>query len=191
MVNEERTTTISRKELQRRATQIKLLITDCDGVLTDGGIYYSAKGEELRRFSVRDGMAIAMLKSIGMKVALISGERSETIKRRAQKLNIGLLFLGITSKLHCVEKLLKDNKILISSTMYVGDDINDFQAMEKISHAGLTACPLLSTASVIQVSHYHSLINGGSGALRDVVDWLLQLRGMVITHYPFSSQGKE
>src|ERR1700760_5001552 len=93
-------------EINVRARRIKLLVTDVDGVLTDAGVYYSARGEEMKRFSIRDGMGVERLRNAGIATAFITGETSESVARRAEKLKLPALFLGVKDKAKELEKVL-------------------------------------------------------------------------------------
>src|SRR5262249_38654958 len=108
-------------ELNRRARQVRLLLTDCDGVLTDTGVYYSERGEELKRFSIRDGMGVELLRNAGIETGIISGEKSPSLVRRAEKLRISQLYLNTTNKLACLETILRETQLLRGNIAWIGD----------------------------------------------------------------------
>src|SRR6185503_6684995 len=115
----------------RLLKKIRALILDVDGVLTDGGMYYGPGGEGLKRFNVKDGMGLRLVIEAGIAVALISGENSEILRRRAEKLKIADIFVGIEDKLQTMESFLASKKIGPDEAAYVGDDLNDLPAMKK------------------------------------------------------------
>ncbi len=109
------------EELRRRAARIALVVTDSDGVLTDGGVYYSARGEEMKRFSIRDGMGFERLRDAGLSVAIMTGETSESVARRAEKLQARAL-LGVKDKAAHLPRLLASLSLTAGAVAYLGDD---------------------------------------------------------------------
>jgi 3-deoxy-D-manno-octulosonate 8-phosphate phosphatase (KDO 8-P phosphatase) len=159
------------ESLQRKAAGIKLLVTDCDGVLTDTGVYYGEDGEELKRFSIRDGMGVERLrKYAGVEVAIVTGEGSPSVVKRAEKLNITLLFLSIKDKPAVLRELCELRGILESELAFIGDDTNDVSAMERV---GLACCPSDATMFAKGVSDYVCTTPGGQGALREVAELII------------------
>ena len=152
-------------------SKIKLLAIDVDGVLTDGGMYYSHSGEELKKFNTRDGMGIAMLQKKGLVVALITGEKSKIVMRRAKKLRIKEVYLGIEDKLEIVKKLCKKYKVSESEVAYIGDDVNDICIMKEV---GLSIAVADATESVKTCADYITKARGGNGAVREVCDLILK-----------------
>lgn len=152
-------------------SKIKLLAIDVDGVLTDGGMYYSHSGEELKKFNTRDGMGIAMLQKKGIVVALITGEKSKIVMRRAKKLRIKEVYLGIEDKLEIVKKLCKKYKVSESEVAYIGDDVNDICIMKEV---GLSIAVADATESVKTCADYITKARGGNGAVREVCDLILK-----------------
>ena len=113
-------------DIALRARQVKLVITDCDGVLTDGGVYYSARGEELKRFNIRDGMGVERLwKLAGIETGIITGENSPSVARRAKKLGIIECHLGAKDKAAKVGAILESRNLSAREVAYLGDDVND------------------------------------------------------------------
>lgn len=164
-------------QLRRRSKNIKLVLTDVDGVLTDTGIYYSAKGEELYRFSRRDGMGVDILRKAGIETAIITSEDSQIVRRRAEKLLVQHLFLGIKDKLAHLPEIMKSSGLTVAELAYIGDDVNDLGIMQQIYTSGLTGAPNDALPVIVKSSHHHSKIDGGYGAFRDFAEWILQLRG--------------
>jgi YrbI family 3-deoxy-D-manno-octulosonate 8-phosphate phosphatase len=165
---------INLEALRNKAEKIKVVFTDNDGVLTDTGVYYSEMGEELKRFSIRDGMGVERLRKIeGIETGIISGEISASLKKRAEKLNITVLYLGIKDKKTCLEEVLTKMNLTWEETGYIGDDYND---LELIEACGLTACPADAMPHVKTKVDYISSVNGGHGAFRDFAELIIMIK---------------
>ena len=164
-------------ELQLRAQQIKLLLTDCDGVLTDTGVYYSDAGELMKRFSIRDGMGVALLRNAGIETGIVSNETSESIRRRAEKLRISQLHLGISDKVQRIRYIAELSGLALGQIAYIGDDVNDFELMVLLRDFSLVAAPADAMTSIRRTAHYLCKNDGGHGAFREFADWILELRG--------------
>jgi 3-deoxy-D-manno-octulosonate 8-phosphate phosphatase (KDO 8-P phosphatase) len=164
------------EELAKRAEKIKLVISDNDGVFTDNGVYYSERGEEMKRYSIRDGMGVERLRNIGIDTAIMTGELSPSIKRRAEKLGITRLYLGVKEKLSLLEAVVAETGLQKHELAYIGDDVNDVGIMNEIASAGLTGCPGDATVFVEPYIHYRAHADGGYGAFRDFAEWLIMLR---------------
>ena len=122
----------------RRASMIRLVLTDNDGVLTDTGVYYNENGEAFKRFSIRDGMGVELLKREGIETAIITSEVSPSVTRRSEKLNMRWLFLGIKDKESYLADILKETGLSVSQLAYVGDDVNDLGIIRRIG--AFTSC---------------------------------------------------
>ncbi len=168
---------LARQELTRRAKRIKLVLTDCDGVLTDAGVYYSDKGEMLKRFSIRDGMGVKLLRKAGIDVAIITGEYSENVKKRGEKLKITHMYLGFDDKALHLPAVLQETGCTMDQLAYIGDDVNDLDCINTIGESGLTGAPADAVPSVQAAVHYHCGTKGGAGAFREFADWILLIRG--------------
>ena len=164
-------------EAKRRARRTKLVLTDSDGVLTDNGVYYGEQGEVLKRFSIRDGMGVERLRNAGIATGIITGEKSPSVRARAEKLRIELLYLGVKDKGAALEQALRDAGVELAQTAYIGDDVNDAAALEAVGKSGLTAAPLDGMPEVVRKVHYRCRAPGGYGAFRDFAEWILNLRG--------------
>lgn len=164
-----------RKEvLFRKAKKIKLVLTDCDGVLTDTGVYYSKDGEALKRFSIRDGMGVERLRLIaGVETGIITGENSEIVKRRAEKLQIDKVYLGVKDKAAAFKEILSVNKLNAGEIAFIGDDTND---LEIIKLAGFTACPADATKFVKKEADLILESRGGNGAFRDLAELIIEAK---------------
>lgn len=162
---------LSKNQLLKRAAKIKLLLTDVDGVLTDTGVYYSTKGEEMKRFSIRDGMGIERLrKLIGVETGIVTRENSEIVKSRAHKLKIEELHLGVIEKEKTLEEILSRKNLLAEEVAYIGDDTNDLEIMMRV---GLSACPNDATYFAKNVSDIIVDSKGGFGAVRDLAEIII------------------
>lgn len=168
--------TLAADEQRRRASRLKLVLTDCDGVLTDAGVYYSAEGEALKRFNLRDGMGVELLRRDGVETGIITRENSAIVARRAEKLRLQHLYLGIQDKRSHLEEILKRSDTTPDQLGYIGDDVNDLEIIQAIAPFGLTACPADALSAVAAEVHYHCAAPGGHGAFRDFAEWILALR---------------
>lgn len=154
-------------------TTIKWLFTDVDGVLTDGGVYYSASGENLKKFNLRDGMGAERLRKLTpIQIGIITGEDSDIVLRRAEKLKIDIVFLGIKNKLETLHNFCVERQISISEIAYIGDDMNDYDVMQKVTQ---TACPADSADEIKEIAGYVCKRNGGHGAFREFCEYLIKL----------------
>lgn len=151
---------------------IKLFMSDVDGVLTDAGMYYSEKGDELKKFCTYDGMGFKLLQERGVKVGIITMEDRELNRARARKLKLDYDFHGQTNKLETIDKLRREMGISFDEVAYIGDDINDFDLLSKV---GLAACPANSVRKIKDIPGIiHLDKKGGEGAVREFVELILQ-----------------
>ncbi len=163
--------------IKQKASKIKLLLTDVDGVLTDNGVYYSAQGEELKRFSFRDGMGVERLRKVaGIETGIITRENSLSVLRRAEKLKISELHMGAMEKELLLEGIAQRRNISLEEIAFIGDDINDRIIMEKV---GLCACPADAMNFVKEIADYKCLTNGGHGAFRECAEFIISTKNNV------------
>lgn len=153
---------------------IKLIVLDVDGTLTDGKIYYDSCGNEMKAFNVKDGMAISQAIKNGIDVVIITGRKSKIIDRRANELGIKHVYQGVNSKIEVLEFVLDKLKITLNETIYIGDDINDYKVMTKV---GYTGCPRDAAKEIKSISNIVSLKNGGDGAVREIIEEVLTNQG--------------
>jgi 3-deoxy-D-manno-octulosonate 8-phosphate phosphatase (KDO 8-P phosphatase) len=163
-------------ELRGRAARIALVLCDNDGVLTDGRVWVSERGEEMVSYSRRDGMGVERLRQRGVATAIITRERSAIVRRRAEKLELPHLWLGVRDKRAHLARVLNETDLRADQLAYVGDDINDLGMIEAIGATGLTAAPADAVPAVKRAVHYVCDAAGGRGAFREVAEWLLRLR---------------
>ena len=155
-------------------SRIRLLICDVDGVLTDAGMYYSDHGDELKKFNTRDGKGIELVRQAGIHVMFLTSENIELVRRRAEKLGIEHLFMGIKNKKAFLEQFFADHPFYdFSTTAYIGDDIND---LECIQSAALSAVPADGHERVLSAAAYVCRRNGGHGCVREFCDLILSGR---------------
>src|ERR1700744_5783182 len=125
--------------LNEKLSRIKLLLTDCDGVLTDGGVYYGETGEEFKKFDIRDGMGVERMRNFaGVETGIITGELSPSVIKRAEKLKITELHLGVKDKPAVFKEILSRSNLQAEEVAYIGDDTNDVEVMKL---AGIGVCP--------------------------------------------------
>lgn len=151
--------------------EIKMFLTDCDGCLTDGGMYYSEKGDELKKFNALDGMGFQLLKKNGIITGIITGEQIELNRRRCRKLHMDIMKSGVTDKLAAVNQLALEYKIDMHNIAYVGDDIND---IEVIRHVGFGCSVANGISEIKKAAKYVTTREGGHGAVREVIDLVLE-----------------
>ncbi|MBQ3008519.1 MAG: acylneuraminate cytidylyltransferase [Oscillospiraceae bacterium] len=144
---------------------VKMMITDCDGCLTDGGMYYSENGDELKKFNTRDGMAFGIRRKKGIICGIVTGEDRELNKRRAAKLKLDFIKNGISDKLTVVKELAKEYNISLDEIAYVGDDINDIDVIKAV---GYSFCPADAFRTVKKHAHVLTA-KGGEGVIREVI----------------------
>jgi N-acylneuraminate cytidylyltransferase len=149
---------------------IKILFTDVDGTLTDGGMYYSTSGEELKRYNTRDGFAFSLLRSRGILTVIITSENISVNEKRGLKVKADYVFQGVSKKLQLVQDLLMQLGISSEHAAYIGDDLNDLDCIRGLL---LTACPQDSHQSVKDAASYICQKKGGEGAVREFVEWLI------------------
>jgi YrbI family 3-deoxy-D-manno-octulosonate 8-phosphate phosphatase len=162
-----------RKVLRTKIEKIKLVITDVDGVLTDGGMYYTKQGDIMKRFHTRDGMGVTLLRNIGISTIIITGEQTQMVKMWSKKMKIKQLFDGIKNKELILNKICKNNNLNPDQIAYIGDDINDFNILKKV---GLAVIPNDGNNSIKKICHYTCSTNGGYGAYRELADLILEVK---------------
>lgn len=158
---------------------IKLFLSDVDGCMTDGGLYYSANGDELKRFCVYDGMGMLMLKKAGIPCGILTSETTEMVAKRAQKLHLDYLYMGVgrqviegkLSKKEACEKICKELGITLDEVCFVGDDINDKDLLEAV---GTPVCPQNARPEIKAIPNMLVLEHkGGDGAIREICEMIL------------------
>ena len=156
-------------EIKKRSRKIKLIISDVDGVLTDGGMYYGEKGEVMKKFNTRDGMGVEIIKN-KIKVIFMTRENSKIVLRRAKKLRIDDAYIGIQKKEDLLPDICKKYGISKSEIAYIGDDINDHGIMKEV---GFSIAPRDGHEKIKRISNYICKLNGGEGVFREVAELIL------------------
>src|ERR1051325_7275835 len=157
-----------------RAANIKLIVSDVDGVWTDGRIIYAGERNELKEFHVRDGLAVKLAQKVGITVALITSRRSAALERRARELGITELHQGAASKLAETERVAAKLGVTLGEVLYAGDDLPDLAPMSRVA---LSAAPADAAPEVLQLATWKLTTPGGRGAFRELVERLLRERG--------------
>ena len=168
---ETRNSKLETGELVRRAKRVRLLLMDCDGVLTDGRIWLTADGDEQKTFHVRDGQGIVLLHRGGFQTGIISGRASAATERRARELGMNFLRQGITEKVLVLDEVLREAGVSPDECGYIGDDIGDVEIMRRV---GLAVAVADAADAATQVAHLVTTAAGGKGAVREVCEMILQ-----------------
>lgn len=161
-------------EIATRARRIKLLVLDVDGVLTDGKLYFSNNGDELKAFCTLDGHGIKLLQKSGVTVAIITGRKSELVAKRARDLGIQYLIQGREDKWDALQEILADNPVSTEEIAFMGDDWPDLTVMCRV---GLALTVTNAHTSIIERAHWQSRFRGGEGAVREACDLIMQAQG--------------
>lgn len=154
---------------------LRYLVIDVDGTMTDGGIYYDEHGNELKKFCTRDAAGFFVAHLFGIKTVVLTGRECAAVKRRMKELKVNYLFENARDKRSFLEAFMKEHSVSKEELGYIGDDLNDLSAMKM---AGFIGCPADSCAEVMKIADYVSCKNGGYGAVRDIVEHLLRECGM-------------
>lgn len=152
-----------------------MLLFDVDGVMTDGGLILGSNGLEFKKFSAQDGMGITLAKKAGMLVGIITGRQSPAVSQRAQELAIDEVFQGSDNKINAFTQILQKYDIMGEEVAYIGDDLGDLAVMSRV---GLAIAVANGVAEVKEGAHYVTKRPGGAGAIREVVDLILELKGI-------------
>ncbi len=163
-----------RGEAERRAARVRLVIFDVDGVLTDGGLLFDAKGRELKMFSARDGHGIKMLQASGVGVAVLSGRRSEAVRRRMKGLGVRHVQQGLKTKLPAYEALREALRLAPEEIAYAGDDVIDVPVMRRV---GLAIAVQDAHPLVKEQAHLVTALPGGRGAGREACEFIMAAQG--------------
>jgi len=163
---------MKRYETKFDVSNIKMILTDSDGCLTDAGMYYSENGDELKKFSAKDGLALGIFMKNGIITGIITGETRELIRRRAEKMDINELYMGIKDKMVVIKELANKYNLDLSQIAYIGDDLND---LECIKECGFSACPADASKVIRENVDYVCKRNGGEGVIRELLDEIFKL----------------
>ena len=158
--------------------KIKLVLTDIDGVWTDGGMYYDQTGNELKKFNTSDSAGVVFLRLLEIPMGIITGENTQIVQRRANKLKISHLYMGVMNKLEVAKRLCAEMNISLQEVAYIGDDLNDAVLLDAVGFSAVTA------NAPVYMDKYARLRlskSGGNGAFREFVEILLQNENLLDT----------
>lgn len=162
--------------MTEKLSEIRCLILDVDGTMTDGGVYLDSEGTEMKKFSIRDGAGILLLREAGVLPVILTGRESLCVTRRARELGITQVFQGVGNKKEFLEEFLKEQRISRQETAYLGDDLNDLAAM---SLAAVSACPSDAASGVLTRCSLVLKARGGEGAVRELAEQILLAKGVL------------
>lgn len=152
---------------------IKLIITDVDGVLTDGALYYSRDNLELKRFNIKDGMGAILLRDAGIKCGIITTDKPDFVKIRAERMKLDFYFTEVWDKAGKLESICEEYNITKNEIAFIGDDVNDIGIIKAV---GFSAAPSDAVPKIIELVDYVCSRKGGEGCFREVVDMILESR---------------
>ena len=162
-----------KKELYKKFKEIKLVLTDVDGVLTDGGMYYTTEGDIMKKFHARDGMGVTLLRKHNIPTILITKEKTKMVKQWAAKMKVEKLYDGIIKKNMILDKVCNAFNLKSDEIAYIGDDVNDVPLLKAVC---LAVTPNDGTKEAKSVSHYICNLKGGEGAFREFADLIISTR---------------
>jgi 3-deoxy-D-manno-octulosonate 8-phosphate phosphatase (KDO 8-P phosphatase) len=160
--------------IERRASRIKLVLMDCDGVLTDGRLWLTEDGGEQKSFNTHDGLGLALLHRAGLSSGIISGRSSRAVERRAQELGIEYVRQGDANKIEAFQGILKQAGVNENEVAFIGDDLPDIPVM-RLSELAVAVAD--ATEETRLAAHYVTVANGGHGAVREVIEMILKAQG--------------
>lgn len=155
--------------------QVKYIVLDVDGTMTDGSVYYDSLGNEFKRFNIKDGLIIKSASEIGMTFVVLTGRKSVIVEKRMNELDVSYVFQGITDKKVFLQKFFSDINIPLEHVAYIGDDLNDMAAMDI---CGFVACPQDAATEIKEIADYIAKNCGGQGAVREIVEYILKEQNM-------------
>ena len=160
-------------KLNQKCKKIKLVVTDVDGVLTDGNMYYSEKGEIMKKFNAKDGMGVELLLQNNIKTILLTRENSKIVKKRGLKIKAASTITGIQNKESYLKKICRKFRVLPKEIAYIGDDVNDIEISKLV---GLSAAPSDGITVLQKIVDYVCKNKGGNGAFREFADLIIVSR---------------
>ncbi|MEX0764809.1 MAG: HAD-IIIA family hydrolase [Nitrosopumilaceae archaeon] len=156
--------------LYTKCKNIKIVITDVDGVLTDGGMYYTDEGDTMKKFHVRDGMGVTLLRRQNIPTIIVTKEKTRIVKQWANSMKIATLYDGVVKKESMLEKICAKFNVKPNQIAYIGDDVNDLELLKKV---GLSAVPNDAISESKKICHYVCNTKAGQGAFRELADLIL------------------
>lgn len=165
----------SESEITRRADLVRMILLDVDGVLTDGSIMLGGDGMEVKRFDVQDGQGIVLAREAGLKTGIITGRKSAAVEQRAQELKLDVVCQGSGDKVESLQAILDQFDLDSEHVAYIGDDWTDISIMRAV---GLPLAVANARPEVRSVACHVSQSSGGNGAVRELIEWLLDRKGL-------------
>ncbi len=165
---------MSQAELKKRLQNIRMLLTDVDGVHTDGRLILSGS-DEMKTFHVHDGLGLVLASHAGLKLGMITGRESEAVQRRARELHVDVLHQGVRNKLDSYFKIIAANDLQDEAICYMGDDLTDLPVMKR---AGIAVAPANARDEVKHIADVVTCASGGSGAVREIVELILKSQNL-------------
>jgi 3-deoxy-D-manno-octulosonate 8-phosphate phosphatase (KDO 8-P phosphatase) len=178
-------------DIDRRLARVQLLLLDCDGVLTDGGVTWSSAGIESKTFHIRDGLGIRAWQRAGGRTGIVTGRSSDVVDRRAAELGVEFVRQGVHDKVEATVAILKDCGLGWEQVAFVGDDLPDLPVIER---CGLGVAVADACRELVAAAHLVTRLPGGRGAVREVVERLLEARGAwagIVAGYRQSAAGQD
>lgn len=166
-----------RQRALARAKDIKLLLLDVDGVLTDGNLLYAGNGEESKAFNTQDGFGLRLLREAGLEVGVITARKSEVVARRAEELKMHYIYQGIPNKNDAYKEVMKVSGLKPYQIAYMGDDWLDLVLLQQV---GLAIVPANGVREVKEIAHFITERSGGAGAVRDACDLIIESKNLVM-----------
>jgi 3-deoxy-D-manno-octulosonate 8-phosphate phosphatase (KDO 8-P phosphatase) len=160
--------------IKAKAKKIKMFLTDVDGVLTDGGMYYTENGDVMKKFHTRDGMGVTLLRKKKILTIIITKEKTKFVKQWAKNMKIEKLYDGIQKKEELVNKICLRYNVKLEELAYIGDDVNDIALLKKV---GLSATPADGIEEAKKICDYICTLKGGAGVFRELADLVLEIKG--------------
>lgn len=157
-----------------KISKIKIVLTDVDGVLTDGGLYYTEAGQVMKKFNVKDGLGSVVLKKNGYQTGIISSDNVEIIKTRGERLNMDYIYYNSRDKIKSLDEICQKNSCSYENVAFIGDDLNDLEILKVV---GFSAAPHDSVEEVLEIVDYICKKEGGKGAYREFVDLIMKDKG--------------
>jgi YrbI family 3-deoxy-D-manno-octulosonate 8-phosphate phosphatase len=165
---------MNQDQLNERCRDIRLVVTDVDGILTDGGMYYGEDGNELKQFSVKDGAGTALMQASGLQLGAMTGEATSMVRRRIKKIGLDFLYAQVSNKLSCLEKHAEKHGCRMQEIAYVGDEINDYLLLGKV---GVFFTVPDANTIISEKADWTLKTAGGKGVLREVAKIILKSQG--------------
>ena len=159
------------KNITAKLKKIKIILTDVDGVLTDGGMYYSASGDVMKKFHARDGMGVSLLKKNGIPTVIVTKEKTAIVKKWTSKMPIAKLYDGIIKKEDILEKISNEFKVKPFEMAFIGDDVNDINLLKSV---GFSAMPNDGIKQLKKICDYQCRTTGGNGVLREIAELIFE-----------------